>query len=187
MESRDHKISGKFQLQDITERVLILIRAQVRGDQFDGYVALIDADSNEVSLKRYNKGKIETLAKESTGDLKAGFLDFELESVENRIGFKISGSVGTEAIKVFAKDDEPILGEGRFGISSWGGSVTFDKLSIDHNEKKYPITQINHSASKLIGDDKKIILNKDQQIIERRAMAELCSMLLNLNEFIYVD
>ena len=138
-------------------------------------------------MKRYNKGKIETLAKESTGDLKAGFLDFELESVENRRGFKISGSVGTEAIKVFAKDDEPILGEGRFGISSWGGSVTFDKLSIENNEKKYPITQINHSASKLIGDDKKIILNKDQQIIERRAMAELCSMLLNLNEFIYVD
>ena len=187
MESRDQKISGKFQLQDITERVSILIRAQVRGDQFDGYVALIDANSNEVSLKRYNKGEIETLAKESTGDLKAGFLDFELELVENRIGFKISGSVGTEAIKVFAKDNEPILGEGRFGISSWGGSVTFDKLSIENNEKKYPITQINHSASKLIGSDTEIILNKDQQIIERRAMAELCSMLLNLNEFIYVD
>ena len=65
--------------------------------------------------------------------------------------------------------------------------MTFDKLSIENNEKKYPITQINHSASKLIGGDTEIILNKDQQIIERRAMAELCSMLLNLNEFIYVD
>jgi hypothetical protein len=54
-------------------------------------------------------------------------------------------------------------------------------------KKKYPITQINHSASKLIGSDTENILNKDQQIIERRAMAELCSMLLNLNEFIYVD
>ena len=46
---------------------------------------------------------------------------------------------------------------------------------------------IDHSDSDLIKNDKRIVLKEDPQIIQRRAMAELCSLLLNLNEFVYVD
>lgn len=181
MDSRDFKISGKIHLENITERVSILLRARPRGDEFDGYAAIIDAVSNEVILKRYEKGKFETIAKASAGDLRRGFLDFTAELVSGEIRFEISGT------KIQIKDDEPISGQGRFGVSSWGGSVTFDELSFEHEGQNYPIIQIDHSGSDLIKNDKKIVLKEDPQIIQRRAMAELCSLLLNLNEFVYVD
>ena len=60
------------------------------------------------------------------------------------------------------------------------------KLRADEGQN-YPIIQIDHSGSDLIKNDKKIVLKEDPQIIQRRAMAELCSLLLNLNEFVYVD
>ena len=47
--------------------------------------------------------------------------------------------------------------------------------------------QIDHSGSELIKNNKKILLKEDPTIIQRRAMAEFCSLLLNLNEFVYVD
>ena len=181
MDSRDFKISGQMHLDDITERVSILLRARPRGDEFDGYAAIIDAVSNEIILKRYQKGKSEILVKASAGDLRRGFLDFTVELVSGEIRFEISGT------KIQIKADEPISGQGRFGVSSWGGSVTFDGLSFEHEGQNYPIIQIDHSGSELIKNDKKIILKEDPQIIQRRAMAELCSLLLNLNEFVYVD
>ncbi|NCG28544.1 MAG: DUF1553 domain-containing protein [Verrucomicrobiales bacterium] len=186
-DSKDFKISGQMHLDDITERVSILLRARPRGDEFDGYAAIIDAVSNEIILKRYQKGKSEILVKASAGDLRRGFLDFTVELIENRIGFKIFGPVGFDAVKIYTKDEEPIEGLGRFGVSSWGGNVTFDHLSIEHKEKKYPIMQIDHSGSELIKNNKKILLKEDPTIIQRRAMAEFCSLLLNLNEFVYVD
>ena len=187
MDARDFKISGQVHLDDITERVSILLRARPRDDEFDGYVALIDAVSSEIILKRYQKGKSEILGKASAGDLRRGFLDFSVELVENRIGFKVSGPVGVDAVKIYAKDEEPISGQGRFGVSSWGGNVTFDSVSFEYKGQNYPIVQIDHSGSDLIKNDKKIILKKDPTIIQRRAMAEFSSLLLNLNEFIYVD
>ena len=65
--------------------------------------------------------------------------------------------------------------------------MTFDSVSFEYKGQNYPIVQIDHSGSDLIKNDKKIILKKDLTIIQRRAMAEFCSLLLNLNEFIYVD
>jgi len=79
------------------------------------------------------------------------------------------------------------MGNGRFGVSSWGGHVTFDGLSFEHEGKIHPINQIDHSGSELIKDDKKIIVKEDHQLITKRALAEFCSLLLNLNEFIYID
>ena len=187
MDARDFKISGQVHLDDITERVSILLRARPRDDEFDGYVALIDAVSSEIILKRYQKGKSEILGKASAGDLRRGFLDFSVELVENRIGFKVSGPVGVDAVKIYAKDEEPISGQGRFGVSSWGGNVTFDSVSFEYKGQNYPIVQIDHSGSDLIKNDKKIILKKDPTIIQSRAMAEFSSLLLNLNEFNYVD
>ena len=187
MESRDFRISGKIYLEDITERASILLRARIRGDEFDGYAALIDADSNEIILRRYEKGKYKTLAKASAGDLRRGFLAFTAELSENGIGFKVSGPAGVDTVKIYAKDEEPIMGKGRFGVSSWGGHVTFDGLSFEHEGKIHPINQIDHSGSELIKDDKKIIVKEDHQLITKRALAEFCSLLLNLNEFIYID
>ena len=141
----------------------------------------------EIILKRYRKGKSEILVKASAGDLRRGFLDFTVELIENRIGFKIFGPVGFDAVNIYTKDEKAITGQGRFGVSSWGGNVTFDRLSFEHKGKKYPIIRIDHSDSDLINKDKKIVLKEDPKIIQRRAMAEFCSLLLNLNEFVYVD
>jgi len=174
-------------LEGITERASILLRARARGDEFEGYAVLIDADSNEIILRRYEKGKYETLVKASAGDLRRGFLDFTAELVENRIRFKVSGLAGVGDVNVYAEDEEPIMGQGRLGVSSWGGSVTFDELSLKHKGKNHPIIRIDHSGSELIKDDKKIVLKEDHQMITRRALAEFCSLLLNLNEFVYVD
>ena len=166
MDARDFKISGQVHLDDITERVSILLRARPRDDEFDGYVALIDAVSSEIILKRYQKGKSEILGKASAGDLRRGFLDFSVELVENRIGFKVSGPVGVDAVKIYAKDEGPNSGQGRFAVSSCGGNVTFDSVSFEYKGQNYPIVQIDHSGSDLIKNDKKIILKKDPTIIQ---------------------
>ncbi len=81
--------------------------------------------------------------------MRRGFLDFTVELVSDEISFEISGT------KIQIKDKEPISGQGRFGVSSWGGNVTLDGLSFENEGQNYPLIQIDHSDSELIKNRQK--------------------------------
>ena len=181
MEVKNFILSGKIKLEDTAERASILLRAKADGDLFDGYAVLIDAISNEISFNRHEKDKIVTLAKISSGDLRRGFLDFSIRFNSNEIKIDFAGK------NFLAIDKNPITQEGRLGVSSWRGNVIFDRLSFEENGKSYPIIKIDYNESDLKRTDRKIVLENNSSTIKERAMAEFCSLLLNLNEFVYID
>ena len=65
--------------------------------------------------------------------------------------------------------------------------MIFDRLSFEENGKSYPIIKIDYNESDLKRTDRKIVLENNSSTIKERAMAEFCSLLLNLNEFVYID
>ncbi|MFP6873040.1 MAG: DUF1553 domain-containing protein [Verrucomicrobiales bacterium] len=139
----DYRFSGKVRLEKNTARAMILLQARPRGQEFDGYALLLDAEAGRVAVRRYSDGKFETLSQEEATIPRLRPLDFSVEFIKGKVNVAFNG------LKILVEDSAPVGGgAGRFGVSAWGGPVSFDGLAIESAGDRFPIIDIDHRLSR---------------------------------------
>ena len=66
-------------------------------------------------------------------------------------------------------DNEPVLHAGKFGLRTWVAGLSFRDVQLMMDEHPFVLTGITKIES------------------HERARRVLCNLMLNLNEFVYVD
>ncbi|MCP4848964.1 MAG: DUF1553 domain-containing protein [Verrucomicrobiaceae bacterium] len=138
-----YRLSGKVRLEKNTARTMILLQARPRGQEFDGYALLLDAEAGSVEVRRYSDGKFKTLAGQQAAIPRLRLLDFSVEFIKGKVSITFNG------LKILVEDSAPVGGgAGRFGVSAWGGPVSFDGLAIESAGDRFPIIDIDHRLSR---------------------------------------
>ena len=81
------------------------------------------------------------------------------------------------------KDEDPIEGKGYFGIRAWGGAVLTDMLRLQLPSRNMLVDQIKPIDSTY----EKLHTQSPIDLAERRAVKDLCTVIFNISEFIYID
>ncbi len=142
--SRDVRVSGRFLLDGITERAAVLLRANPRGAVFEGYSVLLDKPKGEIAVRRHEGEKITVLSSQPVSGLQKG-PDIAITLVGGKIVVRCGSGERMEA-----EDPDPIGGEGRVGVSAWGGSVSIDDLTIVADGQKYAVAEIDYEKSEFV-------------------------------------
>jgi hypothetical protein len=122
---------------------MILLQARPRGQEFDGYALLLDAEAGSVEVRRYSGGKFKTLAGQQAAIPRLRLLDFSAEFIKGKVSITFNG------VKILVEDSAPVGGgAGRFGVSAWGGPVSFDGLAIENADGRFPLIDIDHQLSR---------------------------------------
>ena len=82
-----------------------------------------------------------------------------------------------------SNDKSPIGGDGHIGIRAWGGAVRTDQLKLHLAKHDVLINEIAPSKS----TDGELVANAQAGLAKRRALQDLCSVMFNISEFVYVD
>jgi hypothetical protein len=90
---------------------------------------------------------------------------------------------GAEAPFLAVTDEKPIEGKGHIGIRAWGGVVRTDELKLHLAKRTLLIDEINPAKS----TTGKPIAQAQPGLAKRRALQDLCSVMFNISEFVYVD
>ena len=81
------------------------------------------------------------------------------------------------------KDESPIEGEGHIGIRAWGGAVRTAQLRLHLTAHDVLINEIDPSKS----TDGELVASVQAGLAKRRALQDLCSVMFNISEFVYID
>jgi hypothetical protein len=106
--------------------------------------------------------------------------NFRAELAKGEIRFWL-GDSGEPLLTV--KDESPIEGEGHIGIRAWGGAVRTDQLKLHLAKHDVLINEIAPSKS----TDGELVANAQAGLAKRRALQDLCSVMFNISEFVYID
>ena len=138
------RFSGKVRLEKNTARAMILLQARPRGQEFDGYALLLDADAGRVAVRHYSGGKFETLSERQAAIPRLQPLAFSVEFINGQI------RVVVDDLEMLVGDSKPLdMGDGRFGVSAWGGPVIFDEVAIEDGNGRYPLIDIDYRLSRV--------------------------------------
>ena len=80
--------------------------------------------------------------------------------------------------------DQP-LGAGLAGLRTWGARVDYRNVHVVRGGKK--TVWLARPKAALQEDKDLLVLSKREVMARERALTEFCSLLLNLNEFVYID
>ena len=174
----DIKVSGRIKLEQSVENVGILLRANANGTDNTGYEIHFDIQHNELLIRRHAK-EIKTLAKRGLRP-SFGWHNFRAELAKGELRFWLGDN--KEPI-LTAKDESPIEGEGHIGIRAWGGAVRTDGLKLHLAKHDVLVNEINPTLS----IDGQLIAQTQAGLIKRRALQDLCSVMFNISEFVYID
>ena len=174
----DVKLSGRIKLEQSVENAGILLRANANGTDNTGYEIHFDTQQNELLIRRHAK-EIKILAKRG---LRPSFdwRNFRAELAKGEIRFWL-GDSGEPLLTV--KDESPIEGEGHIGIRAWGGAVRTDQLKLHLAKHDVLVNEIAPSKS----TDGELVANAQAGLAKRRALQDLCSVMFNISEFVYID
>jgi hypothetical protein len=159
--------SGLLQLSPATTRASILLRAtihEINRQEFDGYECVIDQTTGTASIRKHEDGKLTILSESKINAAARAPLRFTAKCEGSNVSFELSGT------KLTIEDPAALTAQGKLGIIARGGPVTLSQWNITADGVTLEPVPEQHSADP-----------------SARALAEFCSLLLNLNEFIYVD
>jgi hypothetical protein len=165
---------------DVTEQVMLLVRAENDGDAWRGAAVLLDPRRQAVELRASPQGP--PLAR-VMGRLPAGrWLDFQLTVRDRELAFSWSESPGPGAPlpdgsapkgePSFVRTDQlepPSATLGRMGISTWGGPLQLERWEVESRGATHRVVEVTAGWER------------------RRALVALCQVLLNSNELLYID
>ena len=174
----DIKLSGRIKLEQSVENAGILLQANANGTDNTGYEIHFDTQQNELLIRRHAK-EIKTLAKRGLRP-SFGWRNFRVLLAKGEIRFWLGD--GCEPL-LTVKDESPIEGEGHIGIRAWGGAVRTDQLRLHEAKHDMLIDEIDPSKS----TDGKLVSNAQAGLAKRRALQDLCSVMFNISEFVYID
>ncbi len=161
----DGEIQLKILLHPHAEVASVIFRAQPRGELFDGYELLFLPERQQVRLQRI--AETETTLASADLPIRSG----EWISIRIQLtGAKLQvWSDNSEEPRMIAVDPQPIDHAGYLGLRTWVAGLSFRDLLLTAEGK----TEAIEAAAD--GD------------AHRRSLVALCNLILNLNEFIYVD
>ncbi|MEE2947834.1 MAG: DUF1549 domain-containing protein [Verrucomicrobiota bacterium] len=174
----DFVLSGRLRLEQSVEHAGILLRATAKGTEDRGYEIHFDAKQNEVQIRRHDGGT-QTLAKRELRQ-PYSWHDFKVQLAGSTLHLWLNDK---DQPALTATDSKPIEGKGHAGIRVWGGTVRTDKLKLHLAKRTVLIDEINPAKSA----DGKFVVHPQLDLARRRALQDLCSVMFNLSEFVYVN
>ena len=174
----DIKLSGRIKLEQSVENAGILLQANANGTDNTGYEIHFDTQQNELLIRRHAR-EIKILAKRGLRP-SFGWRNFRVVLAKGEIRFWLGDSC--EPL-LTVKDESPIEGEGHIGIRAWGGAVRTDQLRLHLAKHDMLIDEIAPSKS----TDGELVSNAQAGLAKRRALQDLCSVMFNISEFVYID
>ena len=174
----DFKLSGKIQFDRNIEHAGILLRASAVGTEDRSYEIHFDTVKNEIKFLRHD-ADTKILAKRDLPSI-IDWLKFRAELTQGEL---ILWTGDNEQIALRFKDDTPIEGKGYIGIRAWGGAVRTDMLRLNIEKHNVLIDEISSANS----SEEKLHPQSTLGLAKQRAIKDLCSVIFNISEFLYVD
>jgi len=176
-------VTGTLLLQPGAEFASILLRSVADGDEQRGYEIRFDPRQQRLALLRHATDV--TILKEAPATLHAGKpftltcsldgsrIQVWMSAADSRDSNSNSAPVDSAHLVLDCTDPHPVSGAGRFGLRTVGAALNIDHLQL-------------RTTSETVAIDPDQTPLPDERI-EREAWQSFCLLLLNLNEFIYVD
>ena len=164
----DWAIRGRFESGKNNTGVALLLRGTAVGNVYEGYACHIDPVRGSASILIHRKDQDVTEIAKAPVDLpEQAHVDFSASIRGDVISIKVNESSLEVRNNIFADS-------GHFGVTASGGSVTFPELVVEGDGRRIDLNKPNGQTQ----------LNKrSKQLVFR----DFCNLLLNLNEFVYVD
>ena len=163
--AEDVEVRAKIVLHANSESAGIVLRATSGGDRLKGYEVAFDLRERRVHLRRHD-GRMETLASATVDLIPDAVLSLRASIDGDRFRVWLEG---VEEPLLDAKDPQSITGAGLVGVRSWGAALSVESLEARSGEK---ISKLEIQRERSVDLD---------------ALASLCLVLMNTNEFVYVD
>jgi len=165
----DARIECMLRLHQASEMGGLIIRARPHGDEFVGYDLTFDPRNKLVTLRRHGEKDLQELAQVKAAvrmDHEHG-LKVQIEGPRIRVWLD-----GSDKPLLEVTDSRPLAGQGNVGLRAWGSALSAREFFIRAGGKT---TRVD-SAQPLGVEE-----------AERQALRSFCLVVLNLNEFVYVD
>ena len=174
----DVTLSGRIKLEQSVENAGILLRANTKGTEDTSYEIHFDVQQSELQIRRHDGGT-KVLAKRGFRP-SSGWRTFRVELAKGEIRFWLDDD---EQPFLTSNDESPIGGDGHIGIRAWGGAVRTDQLKLHLAKHDVLVNEIAPSKS----TDGELVANAQAGLAKRRALQDLCSVMFNISEFVYID
>ncbi len=164
-EFADANLTGKITLEQGTEHASLLVRAIEKEDSWEGVEVRWRPRMREVAIVQQPSGQ--QLARCDLEITAEKTYSYRIELTGPRLRFWVDPN-GPPIMDVKMEGGPST---GRFGVAAWGNAVLLDETVIEHGGDKIDIASPR----------------RDERWVQRQALAAFCQVILNLNEFIYVD
>ena len=159
----DGTIRCQLMVDRNSQLATIVFRGKLDGDTWRGYELYFDPRNNRVKLQRVGN-EVATLS-EATVRLQPGhWHDIRITTAGPRIRAWLDNELLLDAV-----DEQPPLAGDRVGLRTGGAPLAFRDFLV---KGKYQVVEITGNAF---------------PVAEQRAMAAVTKLILNLNEFVYID
>ncbi len=171
----DGAIEASFHLHPSAELGGLIARGEAAGSGFKGYDVTLDPRRGAVTLRRHDGEMAQVLAEAAAGISGGQVHRLRLDLAGPRLRVWLDGS--TEPL-IDRTDPKPILGAGSFGFKAWGAPVrvTDVALKVDGQRREFDFRPLSAREPA-----------QAAAAASRQAFESLCLVILNLNEFVYVD
>jgi hypothetical protein len=176
----DATITAEVTLNAACESGSILFRSVAQEEEQRGYELQFDPRQQQVRLLR--QGNELVMLASAGGALPVGHalpVRITISGPRVRVWLRTADSPVLDET-----DLQPVTAPGRLGVRSIGAPISFDHLLLETEGRTL---QVWKSAPKAGAAGTEAISCDSDREIQERAWASFCLMLLNLNEFIYVD
>lgn len=163
----DGTIEARLKLHKASERGVLIVRGVLNDDLYHGYALVFQPRAQTISLERHDGKDVRVLASARAEFACDQWISNRIEVTGAHVRVWLNGD-SNPVLDV--TDPDPIDGPGNVGVSTWGAALTLDSLKLT------------------TGGQTRVLSNApDPRWAERSARAAMCLMILNLNEFVYVD
>jgi hypothetical protein len=160
---KDGEINCQLKLNRNAQLSTIVFRGEIDGDSWRGYELYFDPQNNRVQLRRV--GNQTTILAQTPAKLVSGrWHDVQIAMTGERIAVQLDGQ-----LLFNVSDERPQLAGDRVGLRTWGAELAFREFRV--RDKFQAVELLGNAAPEA----------------ERRALAAVAKLILNLNEFVYID
>ena len=165
----DARLDARFRIRPASEAAGFLLRARASKEGLFGYEVFIDLRTKRLSLRRHAEKSFKVLAEREAPIAAEQPIDLGFEAR----GGKVSLWLGSAPEPFLEADDSaPFSEAGRAGVLAWGSPLHVEDLRLRTGDKTWDIA----GASRADGGSP-----------VDRALDAFARVVLNLNEFVYVD
>ena len=160
---QDGEINCRLKLNRNAQLSTIVFRGEINGDSWRGYELYFDPQNNSVQLRRIGN-EMTILAKTPAKLLSGRWHDVQITMTGERIAVQLDGQ-----LLFNLSDERPLPSGDRVGLRTWGAELAFREFRV--RDKFQSIELLGNAAPEA----------------EQRALAAVAKLILNLNEFVYID